>query len=170
MVFAVGAAVPAHPANLHTVPWRRNPDSAISGIKSTSYAENLLAFMAARAAGADEALILNTRGELCEGATSNLWHVTAGKLCTPGLHSGCLPGVTRQIVLELCGEAGVEVDQSARGGAALGSADAIFLTSSIRGLHPVGTCDGRVLDSALHPLVGELARALEEGRAAQRWK
>ena len=169
MVVAVEAAVPTHPANLFTVPWRRNPESAISGIKSTSYAENLLAFAAAKAAGADEAVMLNTRGELCEGATSNLWYVVDGRLCTPGLDSGCLPGVTRQIVLELCDEAGVAVDQSPRGAEAMARADAVFLTSSIRGVHAAGACDGRMLDSAAHPLVASLGHALDAGRAAKRW-
>ena len=169
LVVAHEVTLPMRPAILASVPWRRNPESALSGIKSTSYAENLLALAAAKSAGADEAVMLNTRDELCECATSNLWYAQEGKLSTPGLDSGCLPGVARQILLELSAGAGIEVDQSPRGAGALAAADVIFLTSAIRGVHPVACCDGREINSVGHPLVVALGKALEDGWESRRW-
>ena len=94
--------VAAMPASLHapsaavvTVPWVRNERAATVGLKTTSYAENVIAVTHARSHGAEEALLANTRGELCEGTASNVFVVTDGVLRTPPLDSGCLAGITR---------------------------------------------------------------------------
>jgi len=68
-----------------TVPWTRNPDSATAGVKTTSYAGNVVAFNFAKAQGAGEGILANTRGELCEGTASNVFVVIDGKLLTPPL-------------------------------------------------------------------------------------
>ena len=84
------------------VPWRRNQHGALTGVKTTSYAENVVALAAARAAGVGEALLANTAGELCEGTGTNVFCVLDGVPCTPPLSSGCLAGVTRALVLAWC--------------------------------------------------------------------
>ena len=82
------------------VPWVRNERSAAVGAKVTSTADNQLAARAAHQAGADEAVLANGRGELCECTTSNVLVETDDALLTPPLTTGCLGGVTRALLLE----------------------------------------------------------------------
>ncbi len=83
-----------------TVPWLRNERGALAGIKSTSYAENVVALAHATAQGASEAIFANTIGNLCEGTGTNIFVELEGRLVTPPLSSGCLAGVTRALVVE----------------------------------------------------------------------
>jgi len=125
-----------------TVPWVRNDRSAIVGAKTTSYAENVAVLAAVQAKGVSEALLANTRGFLCEGTTSNVFVVVDGQILTPSLGSGCLPGVTRGLILEWCGAQEAELPYEI-----LATADEIFLSSSTRGVHPVDRLDDRQLDA-----------------------
>lgn len=125
---------------LVTVPWTRNEDSAVAGVKTTSYAENVVALAWAHARSASEALFLNTRGEVCEGTGSNVFAVIDGRIVTPPLRSGCLAGVTRELVLEWCG-----ADEEDLAPAELAAAEEIFVTSSTRDVHPVSRIDEREL-------------------------
>lgn len=115
--------------------WIRNERSALAGLKSASCAENSLALSEARKAGFDEPLFLNSRGELCETATANLFIVKDGRIFTPPLASGCLPGVTRSWLLEY---AGAKAEERVLSPGDLGAADEWFLTSAVRGVIPVG--------------------------------
>ena len=96
-----------------TVPWSRNERSATAGLKTISYAENVRALAVAHAAGAGEAIFCNTRDELCEATGSNLFVVDGGVVRTPPGDSGCLLGVTRALVLELCAELGLPAEETA---------------------------------------------------------
>ena len=100
LVVAASAVGAPHAARVAVVPWVRNERSAIAGLKTTSYAENVRALAWAKAHGADEAVFANTRGELCEGTGTNVFVEADGALLTPPLDSGCLAGVTRAIVME----------------------------------------------------------------------
>lgn len=139
LVVAVGplSAWPSSTA-LVTVPWPRNERSAVAGAKTTSYAENVIALEVAHRAGAAEALFLDTRGNLSEGTGSNLFLVVAGRLVTPALTTGCLAGVTRELVLEWVGADEAEVPA-----AALDDASEVFITSSTRDVQPVHAVDAR---------------------------
>lgn len=123
-----------------TSPWPRNERSVLTGVKAIGQAENVLALEDAAARGAGEALLLNLSGNVCEGAVSNVFHVLDGELCTPTLSSGCLPGVTRALVLKWFGAR--EIDIPASG---LERASEMFVTSSLRGVQPVRALDGREL-------------------------
>jgi branched-subunit amino acid aminotransferase/4-amino-4-deoxychorismate lyase len=125
---------------LVTAGFPRNERSPLSGIKCASYAENLIALDEARRAGADEALFYNTRGELCEAATANVFLVCAGEVLTPPLSSGCLPGTMRARVM-----ARIAVKELPLTAADLPAAEEIFVTSATRGVVPVVRVDGRVL-------------------------
>jgi branched-chain amino acid aminotransferase len=122
---------------------RRNEESPLAGVKTTSLAESVIAFAEARESGADEALLLNTAGDLCEATTANLFIVRDGVVETPSLESGCLAGITRDHVLRLCAEGGVDAREDRLPAAALAEADEAFLTSSTREVQPLVTVDGR---------------------------
>jgi branched-chain amino acid aminotransferase len=130
--------------SLVTVPWPRNEHSAVAGLKTTSYAENVVALEWAHQRGASEALLLNTAGYVCEGTGSNVFAVIDGQVVTPPLTSGCLAGVTRELVLEWCG--GLEADVTPE---ALRGASEVFVTSSTRDVHAVDR-----LDSVTYPAPG----------------
>lgn len=158
MVVAVAPLEPV-PANseVAVVPWRRNERSAVAGLKTTSYAENVVALTAALRMGAGEAIFANTRGELCEGTGSNVVIGVGGRLLTPPLSSGCLDGVTRALVLECCEVAEFDLALSA-----LAGADEAFLTSTTREVQPISVVDGRTLPAAPGPLTASAMAAFAE--------
>ena len=150
MTYIVTAAEMPHPtptASIHTVPWVRNERAATAGLKTTSYAENVIALAYAKERGSQEAIFANTRGELCEATGSNIFVVVDGVLRTPPLDSGCLAGITRELVVEWCREAGLEVREEAMPLEVLETAEEVFITSSARDVHPVSVVDGRLLDA-----------------------
>jgi branched-chain amino acid aminotransferase len=114
-------------------PWPRNEHSPLVGLKCASYAENLVALDHARRAGFQETLFLNTAGHLCEAATANLFLVKSNILLTPPLESGCLPGIAREVMLDLARCCGIETRTETLLPADLHAADEVFLTSSING-------------------------------------
>ena len=124
-----------------TVPWVRNERSAIAGVKSTSYAENIVALAYAKERGASEAIFANTVGNLCEGTGSNIVVVIDGEAITPTLASGCLAGVTRGLLIEWCGV--VERDLTL---SVLRSADEVFLASSTRDVQAISRVDDRAVE------------------------
>ena len=126
-------------------PWPRNEHSPLAGLKCASYAENLLALQHAERLGFEETLFLNTAGHLCEAATSNVFLVKNGGLHTPSLDAGCLPGITRAVVMELAEKLGIPCDQRDMPVEALRDADELFLTSSIRGVMALSRFEQRTL-------------------------
>lgn len=142
------------------VPWPRNEHSVLAGVKSTSYAENVLALRHAHERGASEALFADTQGRLSEGSGTNVFVVVGGQLLTPSLASGCLAGITRELVLEWTsaveGDLPIEVLQEA---------EEIFLTSSTRDVHPLIRVDERSLDGP-GPVTAEVAAAFRARSAA----
>jgi branched-chain amino acid aminotransferase len=119
-------------AKLVLVPWTRNERSATAGLKTTSYAENVVALAHAKAQGGSEAVFANTLGNLCEGTGSNIFLVIDGEIVTPPVTSGCLAGVTRALLLEWADV----VERDLPIGALL-DADEVFLTSSTRDVQAV---------------------------------
>ncbi|RNL70447.1 aminotransferase class IV [Streptomyces sp. I6] len=144
-----------------TVPWTRNERGALAGLKTTSYAENVVALARARERGASEALFANTLGQLCEGTGSNVFVVVDGQLFTPPVTSGCLAGITRALTADWTGaqEADLPMDVLER-------AEEIFLTSSTRDVQAVHRVDGRELPGAPGPLTAKAMRIFEEHAAA----
>jgi branched-chain amino acid aminotransferase len=124
------------------VPWVRNERSAVVGAKTTSYAENVVALAWAHERGYSEGLFLNSIGSVCEGTGTNVFTVKDSWVRTPPLSSGCLAGITRELLLEW-GMA-VEADLTLED---LENADEVFLTSSTRDVHPVTKLGDRVWES-----------------------
>lgn len=149
------------------VPWPRLENGALTGVKSTSYGENVRALAYAKARGCGEALLANTKGELCEGTGSNVFLVQEGRLVTPPLSAGCLAGVTRLLALSACLRAGISCHEEALSAEALNTCEEAFLTSTTRDVHPISEIDGRVLpapgpvtaqvQAAFHRLALEMA-------------
>ncbi len=145
-----------------TVEWTINERSPLAGLKTVSYGANVRALAAAKAAGASEAIFANTQGHLCEGTGSNVFLVHQGRLITPSLASGCLAGVTRQLVIELTGA--VEEDGPL---SALAAADEAFLTSTTRDVHPIHSVDGHPLPAAPGPATKAAAQAFADLKAKE---
>ncbi|KAB7740649.1 4-amino-4-deoxychorismate lyase [Nostocoides sp. F2B08] len=141
------------------VPWTRNERAATAGLKTTSYADNVVALAHAKARGASEAIFANTRGELCEGTGSNIFVVVGDEILTPPLRSGALAGITRELVLQWCLADGVPVREVDLPIEILRDADEVFITSSTRDVMPVDRVDERVLS------VGPLTKAAAESFA-----
>jgi branched-chain amino acid aminotransferase len=145
------------------VPWVRNERSAVAGLKTTSYAENVVALERAHQWQSSEAIFGNSVGDLCEGTGSNIFVVVDGELLTPSLASGCLAGITRELAIEWCGarETVLPLDT-------LRDVQEAFLTSSTRDVQPISQVvwgAGDVQSLKVGP-VSEVARATFTERAA----
>lgn len=125
---------------------RQNEFSPLSRIKSLNYLTLLLARKEAESKGADEGILLNTKGEICEGTRTNIFVITEnGVLNTPPIECGCLPGITRKAVIELAQSLKLEVREKRIKIEDLKKAKEIFLTNSLIGVMPVTKIDGRVI-------------------------
>ena len=122
---------------------RRDSQSLLSRLKSTCYVNNILARMEAKAAGADEALLLNELGHLAEGSTSNIFLVNKEMLITPSLESGILPGITREAVLEIAHTLSIKTVERETALNELTEADEVFITNSILEIMPLTWFDGK---------------------------
>lgn len=123
--------------SLLLVPWTRNENSPLAGLKTTSYAENVFALAAAKSQGFSEAIFCDTTGRLCEGTGSNVFLIKNEQIITPSEASGLLRGITRDLVIELARDAGLSVIERDVNPIELWEADEVFITSSTRDIHPV---------------------------------
>ena len=159
----VGPWTPWAPtATAVTVPWPVNERSASVGAKCTSRVDLGLALREARRQGADEAMLVNSAGHLCEGAGSNVFLDVDGILQTPSLATGCLAGVTRALVCELV----PVVERIDLTVADLLAAPEVFLTSSTRGVHPLGSLDQHRYGPVPGPLTAGAMEALRTLQAS----
>ena len=151
-------------AKLAWVPFVINERAATAGVKSTSYADHVLAYRHALNAGADEALMLNSQGHLAEGSMSNVFVVKDGVVQTPSLASGCLPGVTRQLVIGLCADLDLPIKECQLGAQDIDRADEIFLTSSLREIQAAVLLgpEARATEAVTGDVTGRLAEAYAE--------
>jgi branched-chain amino acid aminotransferase len=163
LVLASPVPRPEPSTAVHVVGWVRNERSAVAGLKTTSYAENVVALARAHIRGASEALLANTRDELCEGTGSNVVVVLDGVAVTPPLSSGCLAGITRELLLEWAADDGVDLVERTVAMSELAGAQEVLLTSSTRDVQPVHRVDERRLEPGP---VGAALGALFRRRAA----
>ena len=124
---------------------RPTDDERASGAKASNYLANLLAVHEAKQKGAQEALMLGRRGQILEGASSNVFIVHDGKIRTPEPEPGILIGITRGTVLAAAEAEGIEVEETEVRPEDLYGADEAFITSSIREVMPVVSADGRTI-------------------------
>lgn len=128
-------------------PWPRNERSPLVGLKTACYAENLVALDHAKKQGFGETLFLNTVGQVCETATANIFLVKDRVLLTPSLDSGCLPGIGREVLLEIATAQGIPCEVRSLTQEDVLTADEIFISSSTRGPVAVTKFEERILHS-----------------------
>jgi branched-chain amino acid aminotransferase len=149
------------PATVQTVKTRRVPDRAIPArAKTHNYLNGILARLELRVTGADEALVLDSEGLVAEGATSNVFFVSDEALCTPSLDGPVLPGVTRDVVIDLAREEGIPVREGRFTPDDVRNAAEVFVTNTTWELRPVATVDG--IDCGGGPVTTLLSRLFDE--------
>jgi aminodeoxychorismate lyase len=146
--------------NLVTSSFRIPAADPLASFKTTSKILHVMARAEAVERGADEALLLNTNGEVAETASGNLFWVHDDAVCTVPAERGVLPGITRAVVLEICRTLGLKTNQRAIKPEALRNSSGLFVTQSALGIVPVAAFDGAPVTPS--PRVGQIARAYHE--------
>jgi aminodeoxychorismate lyase len=146
--------------NLITSSFRIPAADPISSFKTTSKILHVLARAEAKEKGADEALLVNTNGEVAETASGNLFWIYHDQICTVPTGRGVLPGVTRAVVLEICQSLGLQTNKCVIKPEALRKSEGIFVTQSALGIIPVSVFDGKTVKPS--PLVDQIAQAYNE--------
>ena len=147
--------------SIYVVEYPRNERSPLVGLKTTSYAENVVALSQAMKQGATEAILPNLKGEVCEGTGSNIFFVKEGVVYTPTLLSGALAGVSRALTLKVASECGVPCVEKDFPMEELLKAEEAFLTSTTREVQPIKYINGREL-SLDGVLTARLRQAFKE--------
>lgn len=149
------ALAPANAApsltSIVTAPWSRNERGALTGVKSTSYAENVRTLRYAAERSCSEAIFVNTADRVCEGTGTNIFLIFGDTILTPPLSSGPLAGITRELIMEWSPveERELTLEEAKQ-------ADEVFLTSSMRDIQGVERWDDRTFSSA-HPVTQALS-------------
>ena len=146
--------------SLITSSFRIPASDALSSFKTTSKILNVLARAEAAEKGADEALLINTNGEVAETASGNLFWVYQDNICTVPTGRGVLPGITRAIVLEICQALGLQTNKRVIKPEALRNSQGIFVTQSAFGIVPITAFDGEPVTPS--PLVDQISNAYNE--------
>jgi len=142
---------------------RNHPKSVSPRIKSSSLLNNLLAMREAQAKGAEEAILLNYKGEVAEGSQTNVFAVHGRVVMTPALEGGLLAGITRELVLSLAPSVGLEVSETTLFPDHLFSADEVFITSTTKEVLPVSAInDSPIEDGTPGPFTMALGKAYRE--------
>jgi branched-subunit amino acid aminotransferase/4-amino-4-deoxychorismate lyase len=157
-------AAPGAPEAGAPIQWRLITSShripagdSLSSFKTLNKLTHVMARREAVEKGADEALLLNTNGEVAETAGGNLFWICAGQICTVSTSCGALPGITRAVVLEICQTLGLSVSECVIKPGALRNSGGIFITQSVLGIVPVTAFDGEPVVRS--PLVEQISRA-----------
>jgi branched-chain amino acid aminotransferase len=160
-ILICSAPLPAHhePVRLTVRAHGRHAASPLAGVKVTSWLNNVWNLQEAQQAGYDEVVLLNERGEVSECTAANIFCVRGGLVATPPLSSGCLEGVTRDIVLEIGPRAGVPVEERTLFPEDLYSADEVLISSTNRNVIAVSEIAGHMIAAAPGPVVRKIDQA-----------
>ncbi len=159
MVACAPLAPLAPSARVHVAPWPRNEHGVLAGIKTNSYAENVVGLDWAISQGSSEVIFKNIAGDLCEGSGSNIFLLMDGDLITPTLSSGCLAGVTRDLIVEYLGAK--EMDTPIESLTEHRFQEA-FLSSSLRETQYIEAVNGVVVATEPGPVSTEISRRFKE--------
>jgi branched-chain amino acid aminotransferase len=148
----------AEPARLDLREHCRHAASPLAGVKAIAWLDNVWNLYEAKQRGFDEAVLLNERGEVAECVAANIFAAHSGDVLTPPLSSGCLAGITREVLLEIAPSAGIAIRETVLRPEDLYSADEVFLTSTNRALLSVSEIAGHKIPVAR----GAAVRSLSE--------
>jgi branched-subunit amino acid aminotransferase/4-amino-4-deoxychorismate lyase len=162
LIFTAPLQARAAEAAITISPYRINSASPLAGIKVTCNLQSILTLREAEARGFDEALVLNERGEICEAAAANIFWTRGGILYTSSLATGCLAGISRQLIVELARESRIEVTEGSFQCDHILTADEVFLTSSTRELTRVSCLNYHQFNSNPNSIFERLLRAYKE--------
>jgi branched-chain amino acid aminotransferase len=157
LLYSAGLPEYREPARLTLREHGRHAASPLAGVKAISWLNNVWTLAESRKSGFDEALCLNERGEVAECTAANIFCVRGDKVFTPPLNSGCLEGVTRQVLLEIGPEAGIAFVEQALHPEDFYAADEVFISSTNRNLLSVGEIEGHRIPAA----PGKVTKKLE---------
>src|SRR6516162_5448319 len=132
----------------------------LSSFKTLNKLTHVMAREEAAGQGADEALLINTNGEVAETTSGNIFWIYHDQICTTPTGRGVLPGITRAVVLEICQTLGLQTNKRVIKPEALKNSEGIFITQSVLGIVPVATFDGELI--APSPLVDQIFNAYRE--------
>jgi branched-chain amino acid aminotransferase len=149
-------------ARLALVPNAIHAAHPLAGTKVISWLRNAWVYEQAHKRGFDDALLLNEHGNVVECTAANLFWVSQGKLYTPPLSAGCLPGVTRQILLKLAPAVGLPIAEEDATFDVLRRADELFITSTTRQVQGVGAVESYQIPNAPGPFTTRLAKAFSD--------
>jgi branched-chain amino acid aminotransferase len=144
----------------------RHAANEFAGAKILSWAQNLTWYEEAHQRGFDEVVLLNERGQVSECTSANIFAATGREVATPPLTSGCLPGVSRELLLDEIRVAGLSVVEKTLLPQDLERADQVFITSTTRDLMPVSHIEGLTVSSRGLEVVDQLAKAFAAYRDA----
>lgn len=136
------------PVTLSSTVIRRNPQSVSARLKTLSYIDNIAAAREAAGHGMEDALLLNTKGNVACSTIANVFLMKGGALVTPARDQGILTGVTRQALIHAAAHLGLATEERAVKPSEIGRADAVFLTNSLRFIRPVTALDQKPLRQA----------------------
>jgi len=146
--------------SLITSSYRIPAADPLASFKTLNKLAQVMARSEAVEAGADEALLLNTNGEVAETTSGNLFWAFQDNICTVPTGRGILPGITRAVVLEICSALGLPTNKRVIKPEALRNSEGIFITQSVFGIVPVASFNGEPV--APSPLVDQIIRAYSE--------
>ena len=146
---AIAEPLPAHPATARVATVTYAPSRVLNGLKTLSYAGNMLAGRIAKEQGADEALLVTPHGRVLEGPTWTFFWVAGGTLHTTPLSEGLLDSITRRKLLEEC-----EVTEATCTLDDVRAAEEAFIASTVREVLPIAAVDDIVLPAAPGPVTG----------------
>ncbi|MGE0406868.1 MAG: aminotransferase class IV [Candidatus Korobacteraceae bacterium] len=149
-------------ARLALTPNSRHAAHPLAGVKVISWLSNAWVFEQAHQRGFDDALLLNEHGHVSECTAANIYWVSGGTVFTPPLSAGCLPGVTRQVLLDVAAQAGYPVVQEAAEFEAVKNADEVFITSTTRQVQGVSRIQESEFSNAPGPVTTRLAKLFSD--------
>ena len=144
-------------------PWRIDPASPLCRVKHLSALDKVLAKQLAQQAHADDAIFQNIHNHLAETTASNLFIVVGGQILTPALHCGPLPGITRELLIEIAPALGYRIIETEIPLVMLATATEAFLTNAIAGVRPLVAVDGRIIgDGEPGPITTTIAEHYQQ--------
>lgn len=162
IIYTIDRPVREGPTKLGVMEYGRLAAHPLAGTKVISWLENVWTLEQAHHRGFEDNLLLNERGEVAECTAANIYAVRQGVVYTPPLSSGCLAGVSREILLEISPQKGITITEKPLLLDEIHQADEVFITSTTREVQPVCQVGGRDMIVPVGPITGRLAEIFSQ--------